>query len=255
MGVKCLRLPVRGDSSATSWAGGRHGWRLRCRVGLPYLVLLSTARRYVWHSLAPLGASPGAGETGEKPRNEALPPRWSHGPRCHSRPLLMKRKEKGIESAGLRRGNASHLTAELLGVSPHAGAQGVASLSLLLMTCRKACLSPRPYRDPAQGEGAAREAGLVGTLEEAAAGESGPACGCVSRYHPPAPCPQPPSTSSFAERESRTFSQAVADTVGALPRSPWHLPLLCPPPASPVGTCSSAWELALSPLQVGTPGA
>lgn len=26
-------------------------------------------------------------------------------------------------------------------------------LSLLLMTCRKACLSPRPYRDPAQGEG------------------------------------------------------------------------------------------------------
>lgn len=120
-----------------------------CRVGLPYLVLISTARRYVWHSPVPLGASPGAGEKGEKPRNrlmgrqmlsgaalilwgreggkpgmvrvlllnEALPPRWSHWPRCHSRPLVMKWKEKGIESAGLRCGNASHLTAELLGVS------------------------------------------------------------------------------------------------------------------------------------------
>lgn len=49
--------------------------------------------------------------------NEALPPRWSHRPWCHSRPLLMKWKEKGIESAGLRCGDASHLTAELLGVS------------------------------------------------------------------------------------------------------------------------------------------
>lgn len=101
----------------------------RCRVGLPYLVLISTACRYVWHSPVPLGASPGAGEKREKPRNrltgrqmlsgaalilwgreggkpgmmrvllfnEALPPRWSHRPWCHSRPLLMKWKEKGIE--------------------------------------------------------------------------------------------------------------------------------------------------------------
>lgn len=73
---------------------------------------------------------------------------------------------------------------------------------------------------------------------------------CVAAPAPPAPIPFLPCR----EGES-CFLLTVAGTVGSFPRSLWHSLPPSPPPASPAGTCSSAWGLVPSPVQVGSPGA
>lgn len=94
-------------------------------------------------------------------------------------------------------------------------------LGLLLVTCHKACLSPRPCRDPTQQEEAGREAGLGGTLEGAAARESGQCVTVCPASHPPASLPL------LLCREGGSYLLlSCADTVGALPQ--FHTGLLFP---------------------------
>lgn len=105
---------------------------------------------------------------------------------------------------------------------------------------------PSPLGAPAQGEWAGRDQGWWGPGEKWQLQTH--LCRCVTRP-PPSLHPLPPMQRRIE------LSPDHGRHCWSPPRSPWHLPLLSPPSASPAGTCSSARGLVPSPIQVGSPGA
>ena len=62
----------------------------------------------------------------------------------------------------------------------------------LLLVMPQSLPVPNPLRGPCSRRGGWQGSGLVGTLGEVAAAESGPVCCCVLRRLPPSPHPLPP---------------------------------------------------------------
>lgn len=76
-------------------------------------------------------------------------------------------------------------------MSPHGWLQGMAWPRLLLVMPQSLPV-PNPLRGPYSRRGGWQGSGLVGTLGEVAAVESGPVCCCVLQRPPPSPHPLPP---------------------------------------------------------------